>query len=344
LLLIRFSRREEVVAGVRILFSCCFLLLPQSSLADTVWLHNGDKLTGDIISLEKGKLTIKTELIGQVFVQWRDVKTLSSGKPLLLQRNGSEHKSSQPLKAAEKGFVTIGSATDPVLLASIQRISPLQSATPLRRWEGNLDVKIDLDEEQENSKEWNVQGETRLEQGRWRHIAKGKLESKKEGGAYTRHKKEFEYSIDRYLAARWFFRGDIQTNINAQPQHARQILYGAGPGYRIWSSDTGRFELIAQLNRIEIENEQEGLRFNTTSLGADYKQLFFDQYLELFATTELHIPQIEAIEYVFGSEFGLRYRLTEQMRLSLLYELNRAKNFGVTTEQRSSTVGIGVSW
>lgn len=99
------------------------------------------------------------------------------------------------------------------------------------------------------------------------------------------------------------------------------------------------FDLIGQFNRVRLESDVADLAFNTTSLELDYKRLLWGTRLEFYANAQLQIPHIEEIDYVLDSEFGLRYRLNQWARLSLLYELDqlrayRADGFGSALSDR----------
>ena len=99
------------------------LAMPVS--ADRVWLNNGDRLSGDILLLDGGKLALKTRYAGQVLIDWKDIDTLRSDKPLLLRRQGLDSEHSKQLAAAGKGRVRVISATtQTVPLASITRLLP----------------------------------------------------------------------------------------------------------------------------------------------------------------------------------------------------------------------------
>jgi hypothetical protein len=41
---------------------------------------------------------------------------------------------------------------------------------------------------------------------------------------------------------------------------------------------------------------------------------------------------------------GLRYRLTDWARLSLLYELDQASGLGQSSSERRYLLGVGVGW
>jgi hypothetical protein len=65
-----------------ILAAFVVLSLSVSLRADEVIFNNGDKLTGTVKSVAGGKLTIKTDVAGEVSVDLKDVKTFSTAESL----------------------------------------------------------------------------------------------------------------------------------------------------------------------------------------------------------------------------------------------------------------------
>ncbi len=53
--------------------------------ADEVVLKNGDRLTGDIVGMEKGVLKFKSPHVGAVNIEWSDVQRLTSDKTFTIQ-------------------------------------------------------------------------------------------------------------------------------------------------------------------------------------------------------------------------------------------------------------------
>ena len=63
--------------------ACALIALTASvARADEVLFNNGDKLTGEILSADGGKLKIKTAVAGEVTVDLKDVATFKTDKPL----------------------------------------------------------------------------------------------------------------------------------------------------------------------------------------------------------------------------------------------------------------------
>ncbi|MBZ9663302.1 DUF481 domain-containing protein [Pseudomonas sp. LMG 31766] len=330
---------------MRVLIALFLFTLAAPLCADTVWLDNGDRLSGEIILLDGGKLALKTQYAGQVLIDWKDIDTLSSDKPLLVRRSGFDNERSERLSAAGSGMVRVQGEREYTLpLAQIKRLVPPRPLLEDRLWEGNLDAKLDMKRNQNDVDEWKLKGNTRVEHGRWRHVLSGELERETKNDRKVEDNWELEYDLDRFLTEHWFWRVGVEQAEDEFETVDRQRIVGTGPGYRFWDDELGRFDLIGQFNRVRLESGVADLAFNTTSLELDYKRLLWGTRLEFYANAQLQIPHIDEIDYVLDSEFGLRYRLNQWARLSLLYELDQLRAPGQTVSDRHYLIGVGVGW
>ncbi len=330
---------------MRVLLSCVLLSLACPVVADTVWLNNGDRLTGEILLLDGGKLALKTKYAGKVLIDWKDIATLNADKPMMLRRDGLDSESSEQLRAAGPGKVKVINGQErEVALASISRLVPPRPLLKDRIWEGNLDAKLDLERNQDRTDEWKLKGNTRVEHGRWRHVLRGELEHEKENGEKTEDNWELEYDLDRFFTDHWFWRVGYEQDEDKFEDIDRQRIYGTGPGYRFWDNELGRLDLITQFNRIELYSRYGDVSFDSWSVEWDFKRLLWGTRLEFYSTAQLQVPQIDEIDYVLDSEAGLRYHLNDWARLSLLYELDQIRGLGTTVSDRHYLIGLGVGW
>lgn len=111
------------------------LALAGSSAADEILLLNGDRLTGTIVGAAGGKLTIKTDVAGEVTVDLAKVKTFSTDEPIVF-RVGDATLRSRVTPGAD-GTVQIvpvpGEAPQVVALKDVTQINP-----PPPAWTGGL--------------------------------------------------------------------------------------------------------------------------------------------------------------------------------------------------------------
>jgi putative salt-induced outer membrane protein YdiY len=67
-----------------------FVFYPKIGLADEVTLENGDKLTGTVVKVEGGKLTLKTDYAGAVEILVEKIKSLVTDHPVEIKMEAGE--------------------------------------------------------------------------------------------------------------------------------------------------------------------------------------------------------------------------------------------------------------
>jgi putative salt-induced outer membrane protein YdiY len=96
-----------------------------ASFADTILFKNGDKISGEILDMQDGKIRIKSAVAGEILVDTVDVATFSTDGLIDLQLvDGTTIK--QRVEAANEGNVAIAgeAGAQEVPLASLRMINP----------------------------------------------------------------------------------------------------------------------------------------------------------------------------------------------------------------------------
>jgi hypothetical protein len=329
-------------------FVVVVLVLPVQ--ADTVWLNNGDRLSGDILLLDGGKLALKTKYAGRVLIDWKDIDTLRSDKALLVKRSGFANEHSQQLEAAGAGMVRVMNGQSQTLaLAQITQLVPPRPLLEDFVWEGNLDAKLEMERNQNDTNDYRLKGDSRVSHGYWRHVVKGEFEHETKNSLKVERNWQLEYDLDRFITEQWFVRTSGYEQHDEFENINRLQSYGIGPGYRFWDNELGRFELIGQYQRFQLHSDTSGsqpgdTRFDAAGMEWDFKRLIAGTRVELYSTGQLALPMIDQVDYVFDGEAGLRYRVNEWARISLLYELNQTRGLNDTSAHRQYMLGFGVGW
>lgn len=128
-------------------------LLPLSLPADQVTLKNGDRITGRIVKKDGGKLTVKSELMGEVSIPWSAVTSITSSEPLLVVLPGGKSVSGALSTSGGAIQVATPSGTETAPLADVSAVrnadeqkqwERLQHPGPLDLWAGYVDVGLAL--------------------------------------------------------------------------------------------------------------------------------------------------------------------------------------------------------
>lgn len=108
------------------------LLLPfaPALLADQVVLKNGDTITGSIIKKDGGKLTIKSEFLGDVTMPWSAVQSIRSDETLTVELPNNERVAGKVITSGDALQVTTPSGPRSIPLAQAGDIrNPAEQAT-----------------------------------------------------------------------------------------------------------------------------------------------------------------------------------------------------------------------
>ena len=99
------------------------------TLADDVYLQNGDQLSGTILGLSKGRLGVTTDYAGDIFIQWKFVTSLSIDNPVTLTlQNGERWIGWLVADDKENSSLLSESGRRRVSLATVVAIHPLTDA------------------------------------------------------------------------------------------------------------------------------------------------------------------------------------------------------------------------
>lgn len=102
----------------------CVLGLPAAAEADEVTLKNGDRLSGRIVRMEGGQLFMESDQAGDVYIDWENVKSLHSDKPLSVRfERGAPVPENVGIRDEDRIIVLKLEAGGPVNLASIRSIN-----------------------------------------------------------------------------------------------------------------------------------------------------------------------------------------------------------------------------
>jgi len=317
-------------------------------LADTVWLKNGDKLSGKISLFDGGKLLIQTQYAGAVTIDWKEVKTLESDQELLVKQDAYSGEKAKSLSAADDGKVTLanGEAPKTVELASIQQILKPKPVVEDLVWKGNVDLALDYQRAEKDTDDYDIGFKTTARHGRWRHIAEGEYNREVQDEVTTTDNWRAEYSLDRFLTDQWFWQGRLNYKRDHIEELSRQRVVGTGPGYQFWDNELGAFSLGSLLNRTDYEySDGSKDNFYSVAMKWDYNRYLIGKKVEFFTNGEVGKPLSGVADYALDAEMGLRYKVTEWASLNLKAERDIISGTNDADLNKTRyTAGFGVAW
>lgn len=97
---------------------------------DVIHLVNGDRITGEIIELAYGELTVKTDSLGTVEIEWPDVVRIESSHTFSVETNANVRYFGHVTAAPEAGRFLVTTHTGQVILAvsDVARVGQLETS------------------------------------------------------------------------------------------------------------------------------------------------------------------------------------------------------------------------
>lgn len=333
----------------RVLLCITVSLAASPLLADTVWLKNGDRLTGTIKFFDGSKLLLQTDYGGAIPLAWSKVATLESDRELLVKEDDSNNERAKSLRAGEPGQVVLvnGEAPRTIELASITQIMKPKPLVEDLTWRGNIDAALDYKRADSDTDDYDIDLKTQARHGLWRHNATASYNRELADEVVTTDNWDAEYALDRFLDEHWFWQGRLEYKRDKVEDLERQRTVGTGPGYQFWDNELGAFSVAGLINRTDYEYANgDQTNFYAISGKWDYNRYLVGKAVELFSTGEIGKPLDSVAEYTFDAEVGLRYKVTDWASLNMKAEKDLVSGGDRDSEldETRYSLGFGVGW
>jgi putative salt-induced outer membrane protein YdiY len=302
------------------------LLLPLAGSADEVFLKNGDRLSGSVVSKTDGKLILETTYAGKIKIQWADVSHLSTAAPVRLILD-DETGLTGILSSTAEGELRIAWDVDAVPKPlPISRIAAINPAKILRlKITGQANAGLDVNRGNTDQDSYHVDSESIF---RWVHdrfTVGGSGDLENSSGDKTRQQAELSGKYDHFFDGKWYaysglnFEHDKFANLNLRATAA------AGSGYQIYETDRTKLSIeggpaYVWQNFDGSANEQHaaarwGLRFD--------HYLFQAWKVQAFHRHSLDWSVEDTSDYLFKSQTGIRVPILNKLQATLQLNFDR---------------------
>lgn len=349
------SRAAPIFGALAFLFSVfCLTVLAAPVCAGTVWMDNGDRITGSILSLDNGILLLKTEYGGDMRLQFEHVKTLQSDGDLIIRDQSLVHDYYAKLVRGDEGEVVLeGVQRSPAGQAEVRTQMALSSldsmARPKRLWgetavNGRLDVSAMQKTASVDSQDLGLDFQLDTRRGVWRNSLSAAYHRSKDGDDVGTDNFGGQYVLDRFMTEKAFWQARARYRRDLVEEVSRQVAYGTGPGYQFWDDELGAFALSGLLGRVEYgydDGDSEGAYAG--AVRWNYTRYLHGKQIQLYTDGEL-IRAIGGAGWGVSGQIGLRYNLNSWLSFYIKYARDQISGGRASTNESTYQTGLGLSW
>jgi hypothetical protein len=301
-----------VTVFLLLFFFCLSPLLAEKT--DVVVLENGDRITGEIKKLERGRLEYNTDDMGWIYIDWTKVVKISSRNQFDVEmENGQRHIGSiQETPESRKMIVATGTGLFTLDIHSVVKITPLESLFK-ERFKGYIDLGFSL-EKANRLTNWLLGAEMTYRTAKWAAKAEGSsyLKKEKDVDPITRHSLNLTFS--RLMKNRW--QASLLAMLTHNSELGLNLRTTLGGGMGRYVIQTNHMLLLLMGGAVGTREQFTGTeesQYNFELLGGVNFQAFRFDHPKLDSTLGL-------IVYPSITDFG---RLRAEFNGRLRYELFR---------------------
>ena len=332
-----FCRRANAVAAVVLLWAAA---AAAQGRTDVVTLANGDRITGEVVRLDRGQLELKTDDIGTLYLEWDNVLavvanrlvevTTYDGRVFLGTLQRTTDRSIAVVNGPDTVQLTTGEVT---LMSQIGR-------SFWRKLDGSIDAGFSYTKSSEVA-QFNFNSDTvfRAPRHQVRIIASFTQTSKGEGtGNDDRGTLEATYL--RYLGQRWFVTGLGRLEANESLGLELRSQAGGASGIRVINSNRAQMGIGGGL----VINHEQGVDVEPTDNLEALATLRYSYFTYDRPRTNLDLT---AQYYVGLNTSGQRVQFDASARREVLKDLFLALSIYDTFDSRppnpdAATNDVGV--
>lgn len=221
------------------LFTCCLLSLWLSAAAwaGVVELLNGDRLEGELISIDDDHLLWRSTNFGEQSIKKSDVKNIQTDVALKINGNNVPCQ----LEPMDEEYLRYRcEKSDRVKRASLLRIKTLMPYEDFKKGtyvhHGYLKLWGAYSRGNEVRDEWNAQSELTLRRNDFRHVIGGEFARASWNHSAAQERWNMHYSLDWFIGEHWFWYNSGLAGADPQRGISAYQHLGSGAGYQFFEN------------------------------------------------------------------------------------------------------------
>lgn len=295
--------------GIAAIVAILAIVFPHNAAAktDVVIFVNGDRLTGEVKSLERGKLRFKTAATDTISIEWNDVAHLTSDQNIQVETESGSRFLGSLAKPVREGIVVVTTGTGPVELEARQIVfmDPIEDKG-IERFDGDITAGFNFAKASEVTQaRFGLGLEARTETRVFQLDMASVRSDSEDNESSQRHSLDLSYK--RLRPNRWFTGAIVRLDRNDELGLDLRTSVGLGGGRYLRQTNSSTLSLVGGL-QLSRENVSSNLEDEDT--------------LEAFAALSWDWFRYDTPELDFSTEFEVIPNLTDSGRIRAEFDVS----------------------
>ena len=313
-----------------LLFLALIVLIPGTSLGETLYLQNGDVITGKIQSFDEESATLETPYEGTVTINRSEIRYLTSERPLTIRFRDGTYFTGR-FQSGEEGRILLRQQEDAertINLDEVREIFPEDPRTMLRRrlevdLSGNINAGFNRVSGNTNRESYHLDGNMRARTPTNRYTLGFRYNQEQTNGNLTEENALTFGKYDHFLGERWFLFASTTLEQDTFQDLDLRSNFSSGVGYQFYETKE-RFLLletgISYINETYTNGVSSEDSFGTR-YAIDYEEGLI-QDVRFFHFQEGLSGSDEEGTFRFRSRTGFRFPIAQGLQSTLQMNLD----------------------
>ncbi len=310
-------------------FNKCFIItllliniFSFSSLdADEITTKNGDRISGEVITMKDGKLVIKTSYAGEIGIKWTEIADIKTEKEIsVLLSDDSLIKGSPRGFEQDKMIITTSKVQEPVSfsMADVKSINPPKEPPVRIKVRVNAGLTYTSGNTEKDTE--HIDGEFSARTEKNRYTAGVQLNRTEDEGVKTENNTLGYIKYDHFFSKKWFAYSNALFEKDRFKDLSLRSLIGIGSGYQFYETKITNLSLEAGINYVS-ENyiAAPDNSYSSGRWAITWDRYFYDKAFQLFHFHEGFMSLENSDDMFIKSRTGIRVPLFKHFNASLQY-------------------------
>jgi putative salt-induced outer membrane protein YdiY len=300
------------------------LAAPGTAQADEVHLKNGDRITGEVVTMEEDKLILKTSYAGEITIEWQQVASIVTDTPVEVsfQDETTVVGTTKPAKDGEISLEAVETAE--LISFQLDEVKSINPKPPEEAVKIKADVNFGLKYERGNTDKdtLHVDGSFSARDGDNRYSAKADVNREESSGVSTENNWLALVKYDLFFAEKdyWFTTASFEHDEFKGLNLRMTLATGAGRQF----IETALTNLLIELGLAYViedfttkENDYTALRWSL-----DFDRYVVSDKIQFFHWDELFWNLRETDNIVLRTRTGFRFPLYGNFKWTIRYDFD----------------------
>ena len=314
-------------------------LIAGNSLADEVCLKNGDRLTGQVIRMEAGKLILKTIYAGEISIVWQEVASLKTdGSVKVVLKDETALEGTTEVIEDGKMILDTGKLEAPASfrLADVKAINPEPIKTVKITTRANVNITSERGNTDSDNYYFDGEFVARTKKNRYKIV--GELSKEDSEGTTTSQNWLAYGNYSHFLSKIWYLYTDTLFEHDEFKDLNLRNTLGAGAGYQVFETPLLNLSLSSGLAKVDENYDvAEDNDYSAGQWSVNYDQYFFKKFVQLFHVHTGFVSLEDTNDWFLNTRTGLRFPLYKGVTATLQYNYDYDNQPSVNAEKKEDT-------